>query len=230
MGEAMTILSREEAMALPPQQRPLNCRLPGNIYHKVFEMVGAASMCWRPRPDGVFDSERASQFAAELCHFIADELDEARGTPYEPPPPDARFTNTETNQPGTLPAAAEVGESPEGPGTDGDKPLMRNREAHVRPSAIGNAAGNTFECDCKLWARGSGGLPWTEHHPCCTKRNVGKESVELVAKLLKGIECWAAEEDGVHPEAWDAYLHGLFWIGAIDKLKEALAKTELEGR
>lgn len=86
MGEAVTILSRAEAMALPPAERPLNCRLPSDIYHRVGESVGEASMAWEPRPTGVFNRELACKVAFDLCHFIADKLDEARGRPYEPPP------------------------------------------------------------------------------------------------------------------------------------------------
>jgi hypothetical protein len=35
----------------------------------VFEAVGAASMCWEPRPDGVFNTTEATQVAEQL---IAD--------------------------------------------------------------------------------------------------------------------------------------------------------------
>jgi hypothetical protein len=71
-----TILSHEEAMALPPKERPLNYRIPGDLYHAVFEAVGAASMCWNPRPSNeVFDSDEASKVAVDLCFKIADELE-----------------------------------------------------------------------------------------------------------------------------------------------------------
>lgn len=42
-----------------------------------------------------------------------------------------RITNTEMTRPDTYPAIVEADESPEGPGRDGNKPLMRNR----RPDA-----------------------------------------------------------------------------------------------
>lgn len=71
-----TILSHEEVMALPPKDRPLNYRIPGDLYHAVFEAVGAASMCWKPRPSSeVFDPEQASKVALDLCFKIADELE-----------------------------------------------------------------------------------------------------------------------------------------------------------
>lgn len=130
-------------MALPPQQRPLNCRLPGHVYHKIFETVGSASMCWRPKPSSeVFDSDLAAKFAVELGFCVADALDAARGRPYEPPAPD--FINTETKQSVTLPPKDEAAESPEGPGRDGNKPLMGNRQANDAPSPIDNAGGNTL--------------------------------------------------------------------------------------
>ncbi len=71
-----TILSHEEAMALPLSKRPLNYRMPGDLYHAVWEAVGAASMCWDPRPDNcVFDNSAAEKVAMDLCFKIAEELD-----------------------------------------------------------------------------------------------------------------------------------------------------------
>jgi hypothetical protein len=79
-----TILSHEEAMALPLSKRPLNYRLPGDLYHAVFEAVGAASMCWDPRPSNqVFDSSAAEKVAMDLCFKIAAELDKR---PLQPEP------------------------------------------------------------------------------------------------------------------------------------------------
>jgi len=43
-----------------------------------------------------------------------------------------------------LPAVGECAESPEGPGTDGYKPLMRNRAPMYAASANAMIAGNTF--------------------------------------------------------------------------------------
>ena len=74
-----TILSKEEAMALPLKERPLCDRISSEMYHAVFEAIGAASMCWNPRPgDQVFSSEEASEVAVKLCFKIADELEELR--------------------------------------------------------------------------------------------------------------------------------------------------------
>lgn len=71
-----TIMSREEAMALPLKDRPLNYRISSEMYHAVFESVGAASMCWNPKPTNeVFDASAAAKIAADLCLRIADEIE-----------------------------------------------------------------------------------------------------------------------------------------------------------
>jgi len=76
MGFVATILSHDEAMALPQKDRPLNYRVPGNIYHAVFETVGAASLCWTPKPSTeVFNPEEAEKVALRLLFCIADELE-----------------------------------------------------------------------------------------------------------------------------------------------------------
>ena len=74
-----TVLTKEEAMKLPPKERPLCFRIPNELYTAVFESIGEASMCWSPLPgDQVFASEKASDVAVKLCFKIADELDKYR--------------------------------------------------------------------------------------------------------------------------------------------------------
>lgn len=77
MGFAMDILSKEEAMALPPKQRPLCYRVNERIFTAVHEAIGAAATCWEPNYRGpwVRDAEKAGKIAADLCFLIADELD-----------------------------------------------------------------------------------------------------------------------------------------------------------
>lgn len=74
-----TILSCDEAMALPVCERPLNFRISSEMYHAVWEHVGQASMCWNPRPGAeIFSSEEASEVAKSLCLKIAKEVDPMR--------------------------------------------------------------------------------------------------------------------------------------------------------
>lgn len=76
MGNTAVIMSKEEAMALPVKERPICFRISSEMYHAVFESIGAASMCWKPRPNKeVFDSDEASRIAVELCFKIAEELE-----------------------------------------------------------------------------------------------------------------------------------------------------------
>ena len=73
------IMSKEEAIALPLKKRPLNFRISSEIYHKTFEQIGYASMCWVPKPSTeVFDSEKASGAAVELCFAIAEECEKGK--------------------------------------------------------------------------------------------------------------------------------------------------------
>lgn len=76
MGQAVTFLSREEALLLPQSERPLNMRITNTMYHSIFQTVGAASLCWQPTPSNeVFDTEQATKVAIKLCDVIAKELE-----------------------------------------------------------------------------------------------------------------------------------------------------------
>lgn len=61
------------------REKSVSERLPERIYERVYQDFGEASMCWsRIDKAGVFESERVSIIAHNLCQFIADELDKAR--------------------------------------------------------------------------------------------------------------------------------------------------------
>lgn len=76
MNKTAIIMSREEAMALPLKDRPICFRISSETYHGIFEAVGAASMCWKPRPSTeVFDADRCSKVATDLCFLIANEME-----------------------------------------------------------------------------------------------------------------------------------------------------------
>ncbi len=73
------VMSREEAMKLPHSKRPLCFRISSEMYHAVFESIGAASMCWKPRPGTEqFASEEAAKIATDLCFKIAEEVEQAQ--------------------------------------------------------------------------------------------------------------------------------------------------------
>lgn len=74
-----TIMSKEEAMRLPLKERPICFRISSEMYHAVFESIGAASMCWNPTPSKeVFSSEEASKIAVDLCFKIAEEIEKVK--------------------------------------------------------------------------------------------------------------------------------------------------------
>lgn len=60
-------------------------------------------------------------------------------------------------------------------------------------------------CECMRWARDGKDGAFYEHHRRCKSFNPEKELIALIKELIKGIECWAGDEDGVHYECWEAY-------------------------
>lgn len=80
MGFSATIMSKEEAMALPLKDRPICFRISSEMYLAVFEAIGEASMCWNPPPGReVFEAEKASGVAVRLCFKIAEEIERRLG-------------------------------------------------------------------------------------------------------------------------------------------------------
>lgn len=82
----------------------------------------------------------------------------------------------------------------------------------------------TTECECKTWCA-HGLPPLTHHHRNCPNRNLESECLELVSSLINGMENWAADADGVHPDAWYAYCRAILFVGDLDKLKVVLEKS-----
>lgn len=73
------IMSKEEAMALPLKKRPLCFRISSELYHLVFQKIGYASMCWEPKPSSeVFDAEKASSAAVDICFAAAEESEKGK--------------------------------------------------------------------------------------------------------------------------------------------------------
>ena len=74
------------------------------------------------------------------------------------------------------------------------------------------------QCLCSTWARGDHtGLLMLSHHPSCGNYKPEKEVRELLLSLIAGIEAWAADEDGVHPDCWEPYMMACGVVGKTDQ-------------
>ena len=71
-------------------------------------------------------------------------------------------------------------------------------------------------CQCVNWCDVSHTHRFlTGHHQNCEHSpNAMSKALELIAQLARGMEYWAADEDGIHPEAWEAYRRAkaLEWV------------------
>ena len=71
----------------------------------------------------------------------------------------------------------------------------------------------------------TGGM-FTEHHPRCEKFKPLEETKNHILALIKGIEEWAGEEDGIPDFLWEEYKSALRlvdnkkWIVVIKKEQE----------
>lgn len=66
-------------------------------------------------------------------------------------------------------------------------------------------------CNCENRAR-DGSFPLLlAHLPDCP--HFGEHLRELIEALVRGMESWAADEDGIHDAAWDAYVNAKTAIG-----------------
>ena len=65
-------------------------------------------------------------------------------------------------------------------------------------------------CECANWCDKKG-LRY-KHHQSCPKYNPVHELRTVCAALIKGIECWAHDEDGVHDAVWEAYRQAKWMI------------------
>lgn len=67
----------------------------------------------------------------------------------------------------------------------------------------------------------------TGHHEACPQRgSIVKAAQTIIAALVKGMENWAADEDGIHPDAWEAYKRGKVAIGQFDWKEEEAANEK----
>lgn len=70
-------------------------------------------------------------------------------------------------------------------------------------------------CECKNWAT-LGIVPLLSHHPRCSKYRPVADLMEIVKGLLAGIESWAADEDGIHDDCFEAYKKAKIALGQFD--------------
>lgn len=83
------IMSREEAMKLPPNKRPLNYRISSEMYVAVWDAIGQATNCYDPIPYiNTFKPEQAADIVVKLCFKIAEELEKQSPPSPTPPQPD----------------------------------------------------------------------------------------------------------------------------------------------
>jgi len=73
-------------------------------------------------------------------------------------------------------------------------------------------------CDCADWCDISPHFRvLTGHHETCPLRgDITVAWKQLVRELVQGMQSWAADDGGVHPDAWDAYLKGKVLLGEFD--------------
>ena len=59
--------------------RPLNERLSEELFSAIHQAIGQASTCWSNLEGaGMYESNRASEIAFNLCHLVADEIEKKK--------------------------------------------------------------------------------------------------------------------------------------------------------
>lgn len=63
------------------------------------------------------------------------------------------------------------------------------------------------QCPCRYWCHTQlrHQLLTGHHDQCPHSPKPLDKALELIADLARGMELWAADEDGIHAEAWKAY-------------------------
>lgn len=70
-----------------------------------------------------------------------------------------------------------------------------------------------LDCECKTWAvsDATATLLGNGHHQNCYAFAPDVGAMALLRELVRGIRWWAAQEDGVPDEVWEAYKKAV-WI------------------
>ena len=78
-------------------------------------------------------------------------------------------------------------------------------------------------CDCENQTR-DGSFPLLlPHLPGCSQ--FGRCVYDLLQELIHGIDRWAGDDDGIHPECWDAYKRARVAIGEPVREEQAVERV-----
>lgn len=72
-----------------------------------------------------------------------------------------------------------------------------------------------MKCGCQTWGCDdlTSSMLGNGHHPRCDAFRPNVRALDLLGRLVKGIEFWASQEDGVIDEVWDAYAEARMILG-----------------
>lgn len=68
-------------------------------------------------------------------------------------------------------------------------------------------------CGCSVLGRASAERYLFEHHPECEHYDDIEEAITMIERLVDGMTRWSQDEDGIHPDAWDAYEEACIRLG-----------------
>ena len=79
------------------------------------------------------------------------------------------------------------------------------------------------DCECKNWARTTQ-LLFTTHHRNCPKytssiKGAEAECYNIIVWLLDGVQAWANDEDGIHPECYEAFKRAACFVGQPGRIE-----------
>lgn len=74
------------------------------------------------------------------------------------------------------------------------------------------------DCECKDWASDDVRFAnmFGHHASCCARPSQLKQfrmMLDIIKSLTQGMEAWAHDEDGIHPDAWEAYKKAKMILG-----------------
>ena len=99
--------------------------------------------------------------------------------------------------------------------------LRKSHGIHVELATGGTRV--MRECECKNWATTDIRLDsLLGHHHRCPNAPTPEQAMRiLIDELVRGMEAWDHDCDGVHPDAWDAYRRAKMFQGKfVDESRE----------